>query len=77
MAEVQVIVDPVAEEADLSGRDHTAVLDSTPVQLDGRALAAPLQSDILLPLFLKMTDTSPHGGFRFTNNSHDLLHVDV
>lgn len=69
--EVQVIVDPVAEEVGLNGRDHTAVPDSTPAQPDGRALGPLLQSDILRQLCMRMMDTFPRGGSRFTNNFHD------
>jgi hypothetical protein len=74
---VPVTVDPVVEEAAQSGSDHTAVLDSTLAQPGGRALEAPVQSDILRPPFPKMMDTFPHGGSRFMNNAHDLLRVNI
>lgn len=70
MAAVQVIVDPVAEEVDLSGRDHTAVPDSILAQPGGPALGTLLQSDILRKQCPRM-DTFPRGGSQFTNNFHD------
>lgn len=68
---VQVTVDPVAEAVGLSGRDRTAVPDSTPAQPDGRALGTLPQSDIPRQLCLRMMDTFPRGGSRFTNNLYD------